>query len=129
MRAHASLVRELDTELEAAHGLTLSQYAVLKALRCAPEGRLRMADLAEQAHLSRSGMTRLVDRLERQSWLRRRSCSDDARGCYAEITPEGAERVEAAAATHARSVRQRFLDGLSPQDLEHLCRCLGHCKT
>jgi DNA-binding MarR family transcriptional regulator len=117
LQLHAALVRELDAELEAEHGLSLSSYEVLRALRRAPEGRLRMADLAERALLSRSGMTRLVDRLERHGWLQRSSCSADARGCFAVLTPAGAELVDRARQTHLRGVRRRFLGHLDDADL------------
>ncbi len=79
LKVHAALVKALDSELEAAHGLPLTSYEVLIFLRAAPERRLRMAELADRTLLSRSGMTRLVDRLERDGLLRRDTCSSDAR--------------------------------------------------
>lgn len=129
LHAHASVVRGLDAELEEHHGLTLSSYAVLQALRSAPEGRLRMADLASQAQLSRSGMTRLVDRLERQGLIKRCSCSDDARGCFAVLTDAGAAEADRAAETHLRGVRARFLAPLGDADLEQLITCFERIKT
>jgi DNA-binding MarR family transcriptional regulator len=120
LRVHAAMRRALDAELEAEHGLTLSTYEVLGALSCAEDGRLRMADLAEHAQLSRSGMTRLVDRLERQGWLSRCSCSDDARGCFACLTPAGREVIDRARPTLLSSVRERFLRHLDETDLERL---------
>jgi DNA-binding MarR family transcriptional regulator len=127
--AHAALVRELDAELEAHHGLSLSTYSVLEALRRAPGARLRMADLAAHAQLSRSGMTRLVDRLERQGWIRRCSCADDARGCFAVLTPAGAAQAEVAAGTYAATVRERFAARLGEAELAQLAQCLGRCRT
>jgi len=133
LRTHAGMLRALDAELEAAHNLSLSSYEVLRALRCAPRGRLRMADLAEHALLSRSGMTRLVDRLERQGLLKRCSCSDDARGCFAALTSAGVELSDRARATHHAGVRARFLGHLAPEELESLAalweRLLGAEKT
>lgn len=120
VRVHTALARRLDNELEAAHGLSLSSFEVLKALRCSPEGRLRMADLAEHALLSRSGMTRLVDRLERQGLLTRCQCSDDARGCFAVLSEAGAALVDRARPTHLESVRAGFLSHLAPDELERL---------
>lgn len=120
LRVHAALLKQLDAELEAAHNLPLSSYAVLMALRAAPGGRLRMADLAERALLSRSGMTRLVDRVERQELLKRCSCSDDARGCYAVLTEKGAALLDRARPTHLDGVRVRFLAHLDAEDLERL---------
>src|SRR3954447_24180243 len=120
VRVYRDMVRALDVELEAEHGLSSSSFEVLKALRCAPEHRLRMADLAQHALLSRSGMTRLVDRLERQGLLTRCQCSDDARGCYAVLSPAGAVLVDRARPTHLESVRSRFLSHLSAEDLDRL---------
>lgn len=120
LRVHTALFRQLDAELEAAHNLPLSSYEVLIALRAAPGGRLRMADLAGRALLSRSGMTRLVDRLERQGLLTRCSCSDDARGCYAVLTEGAAALLDRARPTHLDGVRARFLAHLDADDLERL---------
>src|SRR5713101_3865659 len=86
LRTRASLVKRLDAELEHAHGLPMSSYEVLHHLAQASGGRMRMRDLAEQAQLSRSGLTRLVDRLERDGLLDRCSCVHDARGAYACLT-------------------------------------------
>jgi len=83
LRAHACLAKRLDAELERAHGLPMSSYEVLGHLGEASAGRMRMCELAEQAQLSRSGLTRLVDRLEREGLLERCSCDHDARGSYA----------------------------------------------
>src|SRR4051794_27231921 len=80
LRVHAALAKALDEELQAAHGLPLSSYEVLAVLQAAPGKRLRMAELADRVLLSRSGMTRLVDRLARDGLLRRELCSDDGRG-------------------------------------------------
>src|ERR1700734_3820367 len=86
LRAHACLAKRLDAELEQAHGLPMTSYEVLHHLQEADAGRMRMCELAEQAQLSRSGLTRLVDRLEREQLLERCSCDHDARGSYACIT-------------------------------------------
>ena len=125
VRVHTAMARTLDAELERAHGLSLSSFEVLKALRCSPEGKLRMADLAEHALLSRSGMTRLVDRLERQGLLTRCQCSDDARGCFAVLSPAGLALLDSARPTHLESVRTGFLSHLAPHELEHLAEVFG----
>ncbi len=125
VRVHTAMARRLDAELERAHGLSLSSFEVLKALRCSSEGKLRMADLAEHALLSRSGMTRLVDRLERQGLLTRCQCSDDARGCYAVLSPAGAELLDRARPTHLECVRSGFVGHLAPQELEQLADVFG----
>jgi DNA-binding MarR family transcriptional regulator len=116
LRVHAALAKQLDAELEAAHGLPLSSYDVLINLQRAPGRRLRMADLADRALLSRSGMTRLVDRLERQGLLVRDTCVSDARGCFAVLTDEGDALLAKARPTHLAGVRERFLAHFSEED-------------
>jgi DNA-binding MarR family transcriptional regulator len=120
LRLHAALAKQLDAELEAAHGLPLSSYEVLINLQAAPDQRLRMADLADRALLSRSGMTRLVDRLERQGLLARDHCVSDARGCFAVLTDAGRELLARARPTHLAGVREKFLQHLEPGDFERL---------
>ncbi len=122
LRTHAELFKALDAELEAANDLPLTTYEVLTALYHSPEHRLRMAELASKTFLSRSGVTRLVDRLERDGLLRRDQCSSDARGCFAVLTQEGEEILRAARPTHLQGVRRLFLDRLSPDDLRALAR-------
>jgi DNA-binding MarR family transcriptional regulator len=122
LRTHAELFKALDAQLESAHGLPLTTYEVLTALLHAPGSRLRMAELASQSFLSRSGVTRLVDRLERDGLLRRDQCSSDARGCFAVLTPKGEELLRAARPTHLDGVRQLFLSRLSDDDLRTLAR-------
>jgi DNA-binding MarR family transcriptional regulator len=109
LRVHARLVRELDRELQAAHGLQLHAYEVLLFLDGAPGGRLRMSELADSVLLSQSGLTRLVDRLVRDGLVDRERCDDDRRGLYARLTPAGRRAFRAARATHLRGVRDRFL--------------------
>ncbi len=116
LRAHLALTRELDAELVAAHGLSLSSYEVLLFLADSPEGRLRMSDLAESVLLSRSGMTRLVDRLERDGLVRRESCPSDLRGFNALITDAGRELFATARRTHLAGVREGFLDRFSREE-------------
>ena len=120
LRTHAMLTRELDAELEAAHGLPLVSFEVLAHLSESDDERLRMCDLAERVRLSRSGLTRLVDRLETAGLIERSRCSSDARGAYAVLTPEGVERFRAARSTHLRAVRERFLGALSEEELNLL---------
>ena len=97
LRAHAELVRTLDAELAREHDMPLSSYEVLLFLNDSDEGRMRMSELADSVLLSRSGLTRLVDRLERQGLLRRERCESDARGLFAEITAGGPARVRGGA--------------------------------
>ena len=120
LRAHACLAKRLDAELERAHHLPMTSYEVLNHLQEATGGRMRMCDLAEQAQLSRSGLTRMVDRLEREGLLERCSCDHDARGSYACLTESGRERVEEAHVTHLSVVREHFFSRFSESELSLL---------
>lgn len=120
LTTHSRLVRELDEDLRATHGMPLSTFDVLIQLSRAPDERLRMRDLADAIVLSRSGLTRLVDRLVSEGLVRRERCGDDARGWWAVLTPEGREALEKATPTHLEGVRRRFLSVLEPGDQELL---------
>ena len=120
LRVHAALVRELDAELDEAHDLPLSSYDVLIYLQSAPGKRLRMAELADSVLLSRSGVTRLVDRLEREGLIVRDTCVSDGRGLYAVLTDEGEELLGRARPTHLAGVRERFLRHFSEDELKQL---------
>jgi DNA-binding MarR family transcriptional regulator len=122
LRAHSVLVKALDAEMQATHGLPLSSYEVLITLRTAPGRRLRMAELADRVILSRSGMTRLVDRLVREGLLERDKCDSDARGSFAVLTRKGEELLAGARATHLDGVRERFLAHFEPDELTTLAR-------
>ncbi|HET6551794.1 MAG TPA: MarR family transcriptional regulator [Solirubrobacter sp.] len=117
LRVHAALVKALDAELAAAHDLPLSSYEVLITLESAPGRKRRMAELADSVLLSRSGMTRLVDRLEREGLLARDTCTDDGRGCFAVLTEKGAGLLERARPTHLDGVRERFLAHFGEDEL------------
>jgi DNA-binding MarR family transcriptional regulator len=111
------LAKKLDTELDRAHRLPMTSYEVLHHLEESTGARMRMCDLAEQAQLSRSGLTRLVDRLERDGLLERCSCQHDARGSYACLTPAGRERLQEARVTHLGVVRAHFFSRFSEEEL------------
>jgi DNA-binding MarR family transcriptional regulator len=113
IRAHATIVKELDAELRAAHGLALSSFDVLMQLSLATHGRMQMFELAEAVHISRSGLTRLVDRLERQGMLERHRGERDPRQVFACITRRGLERLAETTPTHLAEVRRRFLERLT----------------
>ena len=117
LRAHALVVKRLDAEMEAIHGLPLTSYEVLLHLNAADDSRMRMCDLAEGIMLSRSGLTRLVDRLERDGLVERVSCSDDARGAYARLTEAGTAKLRAAAPTHLEGIRRHFLAHVTAEQL------------
>ena len=125
LRGHALMARLLEAELLLLHRLPLPEYDVLVQLNLAPEGRLRMAQLADRVVLSRSGLTRLVERLERAGLVERASCPSDARGAYAVLTASGRERLDRAAPDHMRGIRQHFVEPLATTDLHALGRALA----
>lgn len=120
LRVHATLSKALDHQLDREHDLPLTSYEVLKYLADADEQKMRMCDLASSVILSRSGLTRLVDRLERDGLLVRESCASDARGAFAKLTPAGHEKLQAARETHLANVRALFLDKLTPEEQDVL---------
>jgi len=120
LRVHSALVKQLDAELSSAHKLPLSSYEVLLNLEAAPGQKRRMAELADSVLLSRSGMTRLVDRLEREGLLERDPCTDDGRGTYAVLTDKGDALLLHARRTHLDGVRDRFLRHFEPDELRTL---------
>jgi DNA-binding MarR family transcriptional regulator len=125
IRAHSRVVRRLEAELEAEHGLTLPGYEVLAHLSEAPDQRLRMSDLARHAVLTPSGLTRLVDKMVREGLVERQRCGADARVVYAWLTPAGMVKLVAAYPTHLRGVREHFLDWLSRAQQDALADALG----
>ena len=122
LHTHRELVTRLDAELEREHGLPLTSYEVLISLADAPGERLRMGELADALLLSRSGLTRLVDRLERQGLVERERCEDDARGWFAALTPAGRRKLRTARPAHRADVRRHFLERLDDEDLDALGR-------
>lgn len=120
LEVHSGTIAQLDAELEQEHGMQLSSYEVLLHLNDAPDCALRMGQLAERLFLSRSGLTRLIDRLVKAGLVERAECESDRRGSYARLTAEGRARFEAARPTHLRGVREHFLSKLSGADLDRL---------
>jgi DNA-binding MarR family transcriptional regulator len=129
LRAHAQVARVLEAELEEAHRLPLASYDVLVQLAEAPDGALRMSELADAVLLSRSGLTRLVDRLVKEGLVERRSCPSDLRGTLAVLTPAGLARLRTASGTHLRGVARHVLAHYSPAELELLGDLLGRLVT
>ena len=125
LRAHARVTRVLDAELAAECDLPLGSYEVLLHLHNAPNYQLRMSELAERALLSRSGLTRLVDRLASEGLLTREVCATDHRVTFATLTDEGYDRLKKAAPTHLRGVRQHMVDLLTPQEIKVLGTALA----
>ncbi|MQA72943.1 MAG: MarR family transcriptional regulator [Solirubrobacterales bacterium] len=120
LAAHSRLLARLDAELERDHGLPLTSYEVLMYLGDADGGHLRMGELADRLLLSRSGITRLADRLERQGLIGRRRCENDGRGLYAYLTPAGRDKLAAARPAHLAGVRRHFISRLAPDEIEEL---------
>lgn len=127
--AHAAVLRRLEAELEAEGLISLADYDVLVNLATAPGGKLRMSEIADQVLLSRSGMTRRIDRLETAGFVRRDECAADRRGSFATITPDGLERVRSAGPTHIRGIEEHFIAKLSPAELEAICAALAKVMT
>jgi DNA-binding MarR family transcriptional regulator len=117
LRAHARLVRVLEAELVANHPVTLGGYDVLVQLAEAPGHRLRMAELADAVLLSRSGVTRLVDRLEVAGMVTRERYESDGRGVVAVITTKGLDTLREAARTHLAGVMRHFVEHFGPEEL------------
>ncbi len=125
LATHSRVIAALDDELEREHGLALGSYEVLLHLAEAPEHSLRMGALADRLLLSRSGLTRLVDRLAARGLVERHSCDSDRRGTYARLTDEGLRLFEEARPTHLRGVREHFLGRLADEDLDRLAQAWG----
>ena len=120
LRTHALLTKQLDADLERQHRISLSSYEVLLRLSHADSCRMRMSELAESVILSRSGLTRLVDRLEREGLLERSTCPNDARGFNACLTDAGRELFAQAQRTHIDGIRRMFLAALSDAQQDQL---------
>ena len=120
LRAHAATTRELSVLLVAEHGLTINDFEVLVHLAHADGGRLRRVDLADRVLLTASGITRLLDGLERSKLVCKASCSADARVTYAEITPAGRALLADARESHVEGVRALFAERFSPDELREL---------
>jgi len=116
LRAHATLLRQLERDLEQKTGLALADFDVLAQLALAG-GELRMTELADRALISRSGMTRRVARLVEVGLVRRANASADARGVVVAITKAGAARLTETAPVHARGIAELFVGKLDDQEL------------
>jgi DNA-binding MarR family transcriptional regulator len=125
LRAHAAITRELSAQLQREHDLTLNDYEVLLHLSHADGGRMRRVDLAEQVVLTASGITRLLEGLERAGFVAKETCSADARVSYAKLTGEGREKLRIAAETHLRGIDELFLSRYSGSELTALAELLG----
>jgi len=124
IRAHAAVYRRLDAELETEQALSLPDYDALVQLALAEGRRLRMSELAERMVLTRSGVSRLVDRLAAEGFVERVACATDARGAFAALTDAGFQRLRAASPTHLRGIDVHFLAGIPAADRDAFLRVL-----
>jgi DNA-binding MarR family transcriptional regulator len=129
LRAHSALTRRFSSELLSAHGLTLNGYEVLLHLAHAPGRRLRRVDLAESVLLTASGITRLLEGLERSGYVSRAASEQDARVTYAVLTDEGYEKLRSAAPTHVGGIRDLFAEQFTNDELETLCELLARVSS
>jgi DNA-binding MarR family transcriptional regulator len=126
--AHAALASRLDPEADACAVVGTDTVAVLLPLSVAPDRRLRMHELADRSHLTRSGLTRRVDRLVDDGWVERVYCDADRRGAYAHLTDRGAAELERALPHHIRALERHLMDRLGPADLATLTSLLGRIE-
>ena len=120
LATHSAITRELEARLMGAHGLTLSDYDVLVQLARAPERKLRNVDLAKAVVLTRSGVTRLVDGLEKDGLVGRTSCPSDKRGSFVSLTDDGLALLREATSTHVSGVRELFVEQLGQEGVAQM---------
>jgi len=125
LRAHAAVTRELSARLEADHGLTMNDYDVLVQLYWAPERAMRRVDIARAVLLTASGITRLLDGLERSGLVEKKACSTDARVSYAALTEIGVAKFEEARSTHMADIEELFGANFSEDERDTLAELLG----
>jgi DNA-binding MarR family transcriptional regulator len=125
LRAHASTTRLLSAALQAEHGLTINDYEALYVLSRAENRRMRRVDLARRLLLTPSGVTRLLEGLERSGLVERDTCASDLRVTYALLTDAGAEKLDAASCSHVGSIRELFEEHFSPEEIDALASALG----
>jgi DNA-binding MarR family transcriptional regulator len=122
--AHAQVRRQLERELQAEQSMGLAEYELLLVLAYSPGRRQRMGELADAMALSRSGVTRVIDRLEADGLVERLACDTDRRGAWGQLTKAGYERLRSASPTHLRGVACHFLDRIPDGELESMRRTL-----
>lgn len=125
LQSHASIMRVLDADLVAEHGMTTRDYEVLLYLAQAPDRKMAMSALAEQTMLTRSGITRLIDGLVTSGLIERVACARDARVSYAHLTDAGYEKLRGAGCAHVQSINRLFLEHFTPEEVEQLAALLS----
>ncbi|WP_441246815.1 MarR family winged helix-turn-helix transcriptional regulator [Kitasatospora sp. McL0602] len=121
--------RRLEQQFKEDAGLSHTQYEILVQLSAAPDGSLRMTDLAARLVTSKSGLTYQITQLEKAGLVARRSCASDDRGVFAELTAEGWRVLRAAAPGHVATVREVLIDVLSREQLAVLAEGLGEVSA
>jgi DNA-binding MarR family transcriptional regulator len=129
LRAHASATRGLSAELLEEHGLTLNDYECLLRLSRAEGGQLRRVDLSRELLLTPSGITRLLEGLERAGYVERKNCASDARVAYAALTKAGREKLKQAGRSHIASIGELFGSRFSAAELTTLAGLLERLET
>ncbi len=125
LNAHAVSVGAIERDLAAGGFVPLAWYDVLVALSEAPQQRLRLHELADRVVLSRSGLTRLVDRLEKAGLLRREACDSDRRGFYAVLTDEGRQTLHETWPAYARGIQRYFAKHLDTERAAQVAAALA----
>jgi DNA-binding MarR family transcriptional regulator len=129
MQTQAAVVEQLESSLVNEVGLPLSWHEVLVRLEAAPDGKLRMQELARSVLLSKSGVTRLVDRMADAGLVKRDACASDRRVVYAGITDEGRDRLERALPVFLRGFDEYFAQHISDEDANAVRAALGKVLT
>jgi DNA-binding MarR family transcriptional regulator len=125
LRAYAATTRVLNAQLQAEHGLTINDYEALYVLSRAEGRRLKRVELARRLLLTPSGVTRLLEGLERTGLVERATCASDLRVTYAQLTDLGSEKLETASCSHVGSIRALFEEHLSEAEIERVADLLG----
>jgi DNA-binding MarR family transcriptional regulator len=129
LQAHATIVGELSSDLVAEHGLTINDYEVLLRLSRADGRRMRRVDIAQEVFLSPSGITRLLEGLEKSGYVERQTCESDLRVVYACLTDEGMRKLRAAGKTHVAGIWRVFLDRFDADERAVLAELLGRLSA
>jgi DNA-binding MarR family transcriptional regulator len=125
IRGQSAAVRVINAQLVADHGLTINDFECMLLLSRADDRRMRRVDLAEQLILTASGVTRLLDGLEKEGWVDRAACATDRRVTYAVLTDKGHSKLREASKTHVADLRAFFEARYSNDELEQLAGLLG----
>src|SRR5215510_630984 len=124
VRAYVLTTRELSAELQESHGLTINDFEALLVLAQAEDGRMKRVELARSLLLTPSGITRLLRGLEDAGFVERATCVTNLRVTYAQLTPAGREKLQAAAAAHRASIRELLEEHFEPEELESIAEIL-----